>query len=220
MDHDEPALLARLLIYLYTGDIPTTNLQDDDNILAKGQFVSLEDPYAACDLFHEVKLYVKMYTLADKYLLVGLKELVRGYYCETLMKYADEVESFKEHVSDTIFRSDLIPMVYNAVPGEDRDLRDPLLALIQINLNETKTFDPDAYNAMALKCLEFNQDLRMRPVRLHDYKCGKCHEDDVFVLDGYCICRQSGCDKRQCQSETEKNLQCRVCGYRGFLYNA
>lgn len=73
LKEDEPALVARLFGFLYTDDVPRTNLADDGTIVASGQFSSSQDPCKRCDLFQEIELYVKMYTLADKYLLNGLR---------------------------------------------------------------------------------------------------------------------------------------------------
>ncbi len=91
---------------------------------------SLECPYKSYSLLHEIKLYIRMYILGGKYLLVGLKKLGRRYSCEALMKYGNEIESSIGYIVDAIFTTNPLPLVYSAVPKEDPDLRDPLLLLI------------------------------------------------------------------------------------------
>jgi hypothetical protein len=73
---DDPAVMARLLIFLYTGDFSRANPKDRENVIYKGQFPDLIDPLTECDHIDELRLCIKMYCLADKYIAPDLKELV------------------------------------------------------------------------------------------------------------------------------------------------
>lgn len=139
---DDPSLMARLLTFLYTGDFPGANTKDGESVISKGQFANLVDPFKKCLHVDELSLYIKMYCLGEKDLLAVLKELALGYYCETLRKYADNIKSNSQHVSSTIFASNLISLVYEAqLPDKDRDLKDPLLVLIHADVCDNKYVD-------------------------------------------------------------------------------
>jgi hypothetical protein len=121
---DDPAVMARLLIFLYTADFSRANPKDRENVIYKGQLPDLIDPLTECDHIDELRLCIKMYCLADKYIAPDLKELVLRYYCDTLYKYAEHLENSQNHVSGTIFGSKLISLVYDANTIEkDRNLK-------------------------------------------------------------------------------------------------
>jgi hypothetical protein len=215
---DDPALMARLITYLYTGDFPRVNLNDGEAVIHQGQFSDLNDPFKNCGHLLELELYVKMYCLADKYLCPDLKELARSYYCETLLNYAKHIETTNQHISGVIFTSGLISTVYGAdTPHNDRDLKDPLLVLVLTDVRQTKYVSPAQHSQMVVQSpRNFIFDLLMRPLRNGHWFCGKCNKN-VEILDGYCVCGQMSCDKRQCWTEDMKDAQCAQCGFRGFV---
>lgn len=214
---DDQAVIARLLAYLYTGNVIGANTKYEESVISRGQFAGLVDPYKKCDFVKELELYIKMYCVAEKYLLPQLKDLALGHYCEKLQKWTQDIQSRNQHVTSTIFGSDLIPLVYEAeLPDSDRDLKDPLLVLIHSDIRDTKHVNRYEHRHMLARApSEFLFDLMMRPLKDYVLICEKCKED-VCVLDEYCICGMAGCNAQHCWPDEMKLVQCYLCGRRCF----
>jgi hypothetical protein len=183
-----------------------------------GQFSDFVDSFKDSGVAEEVELGVKMYCLAEKHVVPDLRETARSCYCESLLKFAGDLESHNQFVICTFFTSNLICTVYDSpLPEKDRNLKDPLLILILGPLRSSQHTDPAAYEKMIAEASsDFTYDVVMRRLRPERWLYGKFNKD-VDELNVYSIYAQKTCDKQQYWTQDMKETQCYQCRFSGFV---
>ncbi|KAK5100239.1 hypothetical protein LTR70_001773 [Exophiala xenobiotica] len=221
LPEDEPEVVARALIYLYTG-----KYESDD--IASGmagevrQFSSLSDRYSrASQTWNtDCELCIKMYNLAGKLMLPELQAelrniFLRAYYGHREPNYAGTSHDPLTEEGNKDRRA-LIELVYSTNRSFDWTFKDVLVQNAHTMIED--------YGALAMK--GFQDMLRDIPgftldvasTRLHRTRCPLNEEHRALWLEQRCNCgRSTSCDNTECNKQRSKRSACDHCVRFGVL---
>jgi len=102
LEDDDPKYVEAMLLYMYTAEYPFIGWKD-----------SVPD---------QLLVDAKLYTLADKYIIPTLKNLISGHFTNYLLAITE-----RDHSPPMKALPELLATVYEGTPNTDRGLRDKLL---------------------------------------------------------------------------------------------
>jgi BTB/POZ domain len=203
--HDDPILVARMLLYFYTSDYKPD--KDKPGLLHKimSQARSTSIVVDPCEEVPEVILAAQMYGMAEKYAISDLRDL-------SVKRFLAEIEGTS--MSNLLA---LIDIIYDSTPESDNLLRKWVVWRIQIL---KKSFDESNTLAMLVhKQPDFAQDLVTKYAARNYVWCPDCKE---YVDLVQCRCGWSGlCGYPACMIGSPKGdlttLVCTICKAGGKL---
>jgi len=203
--HDDPILVARMLLYLYTSDYKPDKDKPDllHKIMNKARSTSIVvDP---CEEVPEVILAAQMYVIAEKYAISDLRAL-------SIERFLAEIE--KASIPNLLA---LIDIIYDSTPECDNLLRKWVVWRIQIS---KKSFDESNTLGMLVhKQPDFAEDLVTKYAARNYVWCPDC---EAYVDLVQCCCGWSGlCGYPACMIGSPKGdltaLMCTICKASGQL---
>ena len=219
------SILARLILFIYTGWFPRTfrSQQPDSDgnpffmVRTKDLFASIED-----NVELELKLYTRMYAVADKFLLEDLKEMSIRRFCTCFSKYCPTKDDWCRTHRDGhrgVLTTSLAELVYNSTPGDDRDLRDILLTFF---LRDLRQLDCDhrsmpIYRDLIFAIPELAYDLLANGLRYMRFKCTTCQNSKFWILAPRCECGEELKHSWECKEDDRDHRRCPKCGRTGCL---
>ena len=216
---DEPILIARMLLYIYTSDyLEQPNAGNPKSSVTLRNLVShaaedktkvdqdmAEDPTPAI-------LAAQMYVISQKYTINGLGE-------QSLGRFNAQFFSRREphlSVSDLIA---IVDIVYDGAPDHEDDIRKWVVWRSQVTRKVLN--DSAAFVQLLERRLDFARDIVTRYAARNYLWCLNCNE---YIDLECCDCGWSGMCGRSCgmgngDSELLK-LSCTICCTRGLLQRA
>lgn len=202
---DDPILVARMLLYLYTSDYkPDRNkpgLLHKIMIQATSTTINME-PYEEVP---EVVLAAQMYGIAEKYVIRELKDL-------SVSRFLAEIE--KTSMSNLLA---LIDIIYDSTLESDNLLRKWVVWRIQVSKKSVD--ESNILVTLVHKQHDFAQDLITKYAARNFVWCPDCQ---TYVDLVQCRCGWSGlCGERLCMTASPKRclqeLVCTLCDTHGRL---
>lgn len=136
--HDaKPAVVARMLLWLYTGKYPAAKLVETSS-----QFANLDEPHIedfnACscwsqDLLREQILHLLRHAAAKKLGFPSMQEEAFRGFCRSLKGVDGIVDNFE---AASVHTQILVKTVYTETSDHDRDIRDIVLKQLQYELHD------------------------------------------------------------------------------------
>ncbi|KPI40226.1 uncharacterized protein AB675_7475 [Cyphellophora attinorum] len=250
LPEDEPEMVARVLLHIYTGQYesgcaeePDSQLPHLDNIASATVQSSQSDRHNHerndnsqgddGDEKDEVKppklnsgnvmIHVKMFAVAVKYGIPGLRDQARKAFAGTFSCWSDV------WCLDKLPKvEEIITAVYRTTPSQERELRDLCVVQALVEMIKCKSCKGTGSRSL-LKSLEdvpeFGADLACYrlgdPNRKGDlaYQCSECYAEVAWII-GPCACRKWGgniCMEVACVNARRAATVCYECGAKGTL---
>ena len=238
---EDPALVARMLIFAYTHTYHTEPLQNLKCV--NSQFKTVPDPFGeqpsddeTLDYETRAQLHVQLYGLADKYEFGHLKHQARQRF---LIAFSD-ADEYSSSCYEGIPNDDtsslpatlasgwaqdarLCEAVYATTPHNDRGLRDVVLVHILQTSDGTDNEECRAF----LESREMMQLISTTPDLAVDLATMRMsawsHECEGCGTDPRVLARRCGCDKfdrcsnDECLRQAKLNSFCNWCGRLGTV---
>ena len=233
---EDPALVARAILFMYGGSYPTTNISGSPQHPECHQFTTIEDIYHderfenSQFFLHRLCLHTLMYALGDKYGMVALKDYSRYRFLlaftgndendpgeETEWDDDDILEAMKAEDDDVWQElAPIIKLVYSTTPDSDRGLRNIVVQLVLLRTWRTHLsmiLELPAFRDLLMDLPELQWEMITMPISMRQYDCTSCKDGDtVLTIAQKCACGKIGsCRKRQCAESAMKNTFCVNC---------
>lgn len=174
-DHD-PSLVARAILFIYTGDYRMVNITT-----ACPQFANIHDTYSDIEehsyrctvgLNQALRLHIHLYAFAARY---DIKDLKIASERRFLRDYLSEMPSDESDYNDMRIARDLeiIPDIYSTTPTTDRGLRNIVLLAIKWYL-ESPQFDEAWLKDLFEKVPELRHEVENSRLRYCKWTCRVC----------------------------------------------
>lgn len=219
LPEDKPEVVARCLIYLYTGVYHADDIKN--NIAGEfSQFKHIQDPYtkASREWLKDCELAVEVYNLADRLGLPRLQDKLRRVFLEALCL----VRERKPRNSDDPMRpwdaqslDRLVKLVYSTSRTSDRTFRDVLVLLAMIHLQQHKASHMNILEQTLEDVPEFT--LEIATSKLYRTNCPECG-GRMGCLQRRCKCGQLwACDNDECNVLRTQRSVCFSCAKSGVV---
>ena len=234
---EDPAIVARMLIFAYTQTYHTEALQADK--MENAQFKAIKDPYGdqsfnekSFDWETRARLHAMLYALSDKYELISLKHQARqrfliafsevDEYSNICDDVVNDVKGYwpEEYKSSWAKNAAVCQVVYETTPHNDRGLRDMLVDYILSWIREDELKDLCEANAV-LSSTEMMQviaetrdlafDLAIMRHSIRQHACEICKEE-IDCLASRCGCgKYDTCTEDGCLRQAQIGSFCCSC---------
>lgn len=232
LPEDEPALIARMIIFAYTLAYHTGSIQSPKP--EHEQFKNILDPYGdkptdnqSYDWTTRSKLHIRMYALADKYEIASLKQQSRqrfvfaftgldeyqpNAFCNQQFDHVEE--PLVQYQDRQLELAQMLRFIYSSTPEHDRGLRDIVLHQLLYAHRDRKIDWPLKSKELLAAISETHQlalDLAIRRFSSFLYKCDICHERS-YPLEWRCDCGGvDDCTRVHCIEARKRSLLCIYC---------
>ncbi|KAK5956630.1 hypothetical protein OHC33_002116 [Knufia fluminis] len=209
LPEDEPEIVARMLVFLYT----RSSLRDC--LSQFSQFKEVHDKYN--DLhrywYNDSKLFIKLYHIGDKYVIEDLKTAARRWFARIFTKpFPHHCEMRAKEPDTAKLLAELIQLAYSIVPAIDYGLKDIILQGMKEAFQEPQALEQEAYSTLLKDVPDFTLDMAMSALDRRSYACCECGSL-VYPRLFRCACgRVEGCDRRICMEERARRSVCMDCG--------
>jgi hypothetical protein len=217
---DEPEMVARMLLCLYTSGYP---IQLKERGLSGHptveELMKNGCPKFQADSFeHETNPFLvhsKMYAIADKYDIPGLQAI-----CVTKFEVNVDDNSELQNLVDAL------PHVYSSTPPSQTALKQKAAALVQKSYNKI-IHGPRLKTKLETACVQSGQlgwDILSNLFNRRYLRCARCKKEDrePFYNDfkhgceGFCVCGMTQlCGSGLCSKLAEEKSFCSSCCNRG-----
>jgi hypothetical protein len=216
---DEPEMVARMLLCLYTSDYPIQLKERDfsgyptvEEFMKKGCRKFQTDSFE-----HETNpllVHSKVYAIADKYDMPGLQAI-----CVT--KFEVDIDNYwkLEHLVDAL------PHVYSSTPPSQTALKQEAAALVQESYSKI-IHEPLLMTKLETACVQNGQlgwDVLSNLFNRHSLRCAECYDrvpfDNgyMFQYGGVCVCGLTQlCGSRFCSNLVKEKWVCPSCKKAGL----
>lgn len=209
LPEDEPEIVARMLVFLYTRSSPRNCLSQFS------QFKEVHDKYN--DLhrywYNDSKLFIKLYHIGDKYMIEDLKTAARRWFARIFTKpFPHHCEMRAKEPDTAKLLAELIQLAYSIVPAIDYGLKDIILQGMKEAFQEPQALEQEAYSTLLKDVPDFTLDMAMSALDRRSYACCECGSL-VYPRLFRCACgKVEGCDRRICMEERAQRSVCMDCG--------
>lgn len=216
---DQPAILARALIYVYCGTYPDLALK---NIVPnEHQFSGVEEDYDEQSLCAKRVLHATMFALAVKLCDDAMKNYARVAFralwykepgildnnCCATATCENNLEIFKVQ-----------RIIYDSTPARERDLRDIVVHSAQFEIQDTNLMASSYFRDALCGHPEFSVDLVTYPLTSMMAKCEAC-EWVTSILSKICTFCQKWVDDctEDCWRDFLMEKECLTCFSKGLV---
>lgn len=224
LKEEDPAIVARVLLFVYTENYPSTLVAP-----AQSQLAGIEDDYSNysednIDMGQLVNLHLEMFAIATRLGIKDLCDTARGRFAATLGEWV-----CPESVDDPgcFFRLpgivDIIKKVYTTTPEDHRQLRDVIAFHASLD-KWSCSCSGDHYRGIAAfkEVPELLFDVFMGRFESGwgelSWRCPHCERDrHVWLPACHCEKRGRNCEMVVCQELYQDRLFCWVCGLAGDM---
>jgi hypothetical protein len=219
LPEDDPSIIARLLLYIYTGNYPTAKL--NPQLSGQAQFHSIidthHDPEEEDDFswMARAKLHVLTTEAAVKYDIHNLfkhaaRRFLKAYHGEDESDFFGNLESYDDDDKMEL-DEDMAEMGRFICSNSLASDRLPRLALIDTCvISRGRLDEPGPMLSLYKSVPELSIDVASSQFRKIQWKCMVCQKAEVLLefpcADGYFNCKKEGCVKHY-----EKNIWCPSC---------
>ena len=227
---DNVGLVARLLIYMYTGNSYIAGFDSFPQRLGNDIFNNVPDKYelaAGAGWAEKAILHAKMYTIADKFGVPGLDTInLRAFI--RLIYDANEPQTRKDFLQDgrdwenTCYTSELAEANNKVIDIVYSEPCPQVLQMIVLGVVLGALQYGNAYQSQALlqKIKSWPQlayDLAVHQLSARDSTCSECGCTST-VLRPECVCGNiNGCPKAECKQIWQKTSYCPWCDALGTM---
>lgn len=216
MSKDEPAIVARLLIFIYTGTfftLPLSTWKDERAC----PFTSIHDPYRTATSHWQIasKLAIAMYQIADMTFINPLKWDSRNRFLTALRP-----DRTNEKEGQTFWSIDemeeisgIIKLVYDSTRADDWMLHDPVVHRMLIGMQDHGCVKSEYHQTLLEEVprLAFEIATSQLGGRRNAPKCGRCGKKTPQRL-WRCRCGQmEDCDEEDCGDLRRLRYICDPC---------
>ena len=228
LDEEQPALVARLLLFAYTSSYPTTPISDQP----VPQFKMLPEPPInedgrATEWTFRANIHVHMYQLADKYDMPLMKAQARKRFLIAFYgkdEYHPDFEIFGTAVETCHWstKADMISYVYTQAPSVDRELRDIVSHYYIRRMNTTKDYrslmESTAMRDLVINTPDFATDVALCTDTTMVHMCESCDLKKKPFLAWRCECgKVDSCESEGCRRKAKEATFCIDCCGIGCL---
>ena len=229
LDEEQPALVARLLLFAYTSSYPTTPVSEQPI----PQFKMLPEPLInegalATEWTFRAKIHAHMYQLADKYDMPLLKTQARQRFLISFQEqdeYTSEmdwIDADEWHHCDWTRTADVISYVYTEAPCVGCGLRDIVLDYYMAQIHTSNSYRPliesAAMRNLVANTPGFAADVALSAKCDNLFKCESCDVKNEPSLAWRCGCgKVDSCDREGCIRRGKEATFCTSCYGLGCL---
>lgn len=223
LQDDDPALVARMLAFLYTGEYCVESLTTTPFGLPLSLFGDVHDPFVVADMsgLQKCLLHCQIFALADRYAISSLRTEAHSQFTRDYYGDSEEDDGGKSETGDYFYDDDelvqvssLIRAVYESTPATVRELRRVLIRNIFVS-SRRHLFDNAAMRAVLTEVPDAS-DLVLAhhsgPIN-RQTTCEACDEKEKdYNVQELCACGNVGpCDVLACQQQWKKESVCERC---------
>lgn len=224
LKEEDPAIIARVLLYVYSRNYPNTLA-----VAPQSQLAGIEDSYSALSsnktrLEQSANLHVEMFAVATRLGIEGLCDLARGRFVTIMGEWVHDgpiaVVFCFFSLSGIL---DIIKKVYTTTPENTRQLRD-VIAFYASSDQHICSCSNDRYRGVTAfkEVPELLLDIFTGVFQHHEdelaWSCRRCDSvRDVWLPSCACGKRGRVCEKVECQKFYEDRLFCWACGGKGCM---
>lgn len=211
---DDPDLLARALIFLYTSQYPDSDISNATSQVAHGQFTALNDAYKISPDSYSTKcrLHAAMYSIADKYRIATLKTWRRRCFARAWLDRDDEkAQSTSLTAEDAANYLAVVPFVYDSTPASDRGIRNIVVLGAQFDFQRRHGLAQNAMQHLIKTTPDFAFDLISLPLERGFRRCRSCCAQEAVQLSTYNTCGLQDCQYTRCSGVDREGLECLKC---------
>lgn len=228
---DDPALIARMLAFLYTGEYCVDSLTATPSGLPLYQFHGVQDPFLVDDMnwASKCRLHCHLFALADKYAIHTLRTQAHSRFARDYYHFYDEddqsvssdssAEETSQDNKELEKTSSVVRVVYESTPESVTELRRVVVRNVRRNAKHS-VFNNSAMRAVLKDVPDFAYDLTLAHQSStvnHNSKCGKCGRDWVEYPHP-CACGIVGtCGATECRQKWVRESVCLECYTVGVL---
>lgn len=220
MQEDQPAIIARLLIFVYTGNYFMQPLAEwaHDGITP---FANIQDPFHAAKSDWRVAclLAVALHKVADKLFINGLVWTSRGQFLTALRPDRDDKTEGRRFWSakDMVDISIIVKSAYETTKEDDWKLHDPIVHRMLIGIGEFECVKWESYQLLLKEVprLAFEIATSQLGGRRAATQCHRCRKRTPQRL-WRCKCGQmESCNDNECITLRQIRSICDTCAVFG-----
>lgn len=236
---EDPAIIARLLAFMYTGEYCVKSLTTTPSGIQLNQFLGVENSLVVSnnDWCNKCVLHCHVFALADKYDLPLLRTAAYVRFTQSYheddkdeglsnagenAKDGQDADNDEDDSEDIVYTDEelqyisvIIREVYGSTPATVRELRRVIILNMQDSVKDL-IFNNPAMRAALTEVPDFACDLAIAhqsgPYVLES-KCSACGESEWDInVQELCACGKTGCCERpECQQKWTRESICTDC---------
>lgn len=231
LQDEDPSLVIRMLIYLYSGDYPKVSTSKHSGIILS-QFMSVRDDYehAHKTWYGSAELALRLYELADRRCITPFKNLciehfVRGFHDAPGSTYEDSKDnkresketdlSYDKHIATR--DASIIKIAYSITTNTNdehaQQIRNIIVTYFLVRIMYHDALECVPYQRLLADLPDFAYDVARSRLSSRSYECK--HSDCGAILDVRLVTCKCGklqrCDDQGCIERRRRMTVCDCC---------